>query len=216
MAASNSISNAGAFSTLRQFARRRAETERCEMCSADLAFGHEHLVDTETRRLICACEACAILFSGQSSVKFRRVPRRIRWLDGFRMTDAQWDSLMIPIEMAFIFRDSRRSKIVAFYPSPAGAVESTLSLDTWSEIERDNPEVADLEPDVEALLVNRVGARRGGKPEFFSVPIDQCYRLVGLIRMHWHGLSGGTEVWREVGTFFDELKAHARAEAEHA
>ena len=43
------------------------------------------------------------------------------------------------------------------------------------------------EPDVEALLVNRVGAVR----EYFIVPIDECYKLVGLIRLHWRGLSGG-------------------------
>jgi hypothetical protein len=134
------------------------------------------------------------------------------------MTDAQWDSLMIPIEMVFMFRNSRLGKTIALYPSPAGAIESLLSLDTWSDIERDNPVLNDMEPDVEALLVNRVGALRGVKPEFYAVPIDECYKLAGLIRMHWRGLSGGTEVWREVGTFFGELKgkAGAMAEGQHA
>jgi hypothetical protein len=146
-------------------------------------------------------------------LKFKRVPRRVRWLGDFRLTDGQWDSLMIPIEMVFIFRNSRLGKVLAFYPSPAGAIESLLSLDTWSEIERDNPVLNDMEPDVEALLVNRVGAQRGMKPEFYAVPIDECYRLAGLIRMHWRGLSGGTEVWREVGAFFDELKGKAGAPA---
>jgi hypothetical protein len=41
------------------------------------------------------------------------------------------------------------------------------------------------------------------------LPIDECYKLVGLIRMHWKGLSGGTEVWRELGEFFTNLKARA-------
>jgi hypothetical protein len=62
---------------------------------------------------------------------------------------------------------------------------------------------------VEALLVNRVGATRGVSAEHYIVPIDECYKLVGLIRIHWHGLSGGTEVWREVGNFFAELKQKA-------
>jgi len=32
---------------------------------------------------------------------------------------------------------------------------------------------------------------------------------VGLIRTHWRGLSGGTEVWREIGSFFAALKKRA-------
>jgi hypothetical protein len=66
-----------------------------------------------------------------------------------------------------------------------------------------------MEPDVEALLANRVGAARGVTAQYYVVPIDECYKLVGLIRLHWHGLSGGTEVWREVATFFSSLKARA-------
>jgi hypothetical protein len=54
--------------------------------------------------------------------------------------------------------------------------------------------------------------------EYFVVPIDVCYRLVGLIRIHWRGLSGGTEVWQEIGKFFTELRARSEfpAEALHA
>ena len=43
--------------------------------------------------------------------------------------------------------------------------------------------------------------------EYYLLPIDECYKLVGLIRMHWKGLSGGTDVWRELGEFFSSLKA---------
>jgi hypothetical protein len=199
---------------LRQFARKRTKGETCEMCSAEVAADHEHLIDAQTRKLICACNACAILFSSQTSAKFRRVPRRVRWLGEFRMSDAQWDSLMIPIEMLFIFRSSASGKVLALYPSPAGAIESSLSLETWSEIEQENPVLGELEIDVEALLVNRVGALRGVKPEFYTVPIDECYKLAGLIRMHWRGLSGGTEVWRAVGSFFEELRARAGGSVE--
>ena len=56
-----------------------------------------------------------------------------------------------------------------------------------------------MQPDVEALLVNRVGSAR----EYFLVPIDECYKLVGLIRIHWRGLSGGSLVWGEIAEFFD-------------
>ncbi len=65
----------------------------------------------------------------------------------------------------------------------------------------------EMEPDVEALLVNRVAsARNYASAEYYIVPIDECYKLVGLIRAYWHGLSGGTEVWEAIGKFFTELK----------
>jgi hypothetical protein len=33
--------------------------------------------------------------------------------------------------------------------------------------------------------------------------------LVGLIRGNWKGLSGGTEVWIEIGRFFADLKSRS-------
>ncbi len=205
-----------AFAALRQFARKRVNVEMCEMCSRELPSEHQHLLEPATRKLICACEACAILFSGGSNLKFKRVPRDVRFLKDFRMTEGQWDGLMIPIEMAFIFSSTPHGKTMAYYPSPAGATESLLSLDTWNDVVSENPSLQQLQPDVEALLVNRVGAARGVKPEFYVVPIDKCYELVGLIRMHWRGLSGGTEVWREVGKFFADMKNRAGVPSEEA
>ena len=70
-----------------------------------------------------------------------------------------------------------------------------MPLEAWQALVEDNPVLATFEPDVEALLVNRVGAAR----ECYRVGIDECYKLVGLIRTHWRGLSGGTAVWEEIG-----------------
>jgi hypothetical protein len=89
------------------------------------------------------------------------------------------------------------------YPSPAGATEPLLSLESWGEIVAQNKAIQSIEPDVEAFLVNRIGSAT----EYFIVPIDECYRLVGLIRMHWRGLSGGAEVWKEVHQFFNYLRS---------
>jgi hypothetical protein len=193
------------FAVLRRFVRQRAVVERCEMCSAELATEHEHLVDLSTRQMTCACQACAILFSGKANSKYRRVPRRIRYLANFQLTDAQWESLLIPISMAFFFHSSAANKVVALYPSPAGATESLLDLESWEEILRDNPVLREMEHDTEALLVNRVR----GASEYYLLPIDECYKLVGLIRTHWHGLSGGTQMWEAIGKFFMELKEKA-------
>jgi hypothetical protein len=199
-----------AFGVLRQFAARRRPMEVCEMCSAELASTHPHLLDPAQRKLICACDACALLFSGQGDTKYKRVPRRVRLLTDFHMTDAEWNSLMIPINRAFFFKSGIDGRVIALYPSPAGATESLLSLDTWQDIARENPILTAMESDVEALLVNRVAHARGtAAPEFYLLPIDECFKLVGLIRAHWRGLSGGTEVWQEIGSFFTALKARA-------
>ncbi len=199
-----------AFSTLRQFARKRQSTSRaeeyCELCSAGLGHEHPHLVELDSRQILCACDACALLFDARENSRYKRVPRSVRFLAGFELSDAQWDGLLIPINMAFFFYSSIEGKPIAFYPSPAGAVESLLPLEAWSEIAENNPALRQMQPDVEALLVNRVGFARGtDRAEYYIAPIDQCYKLVGLIRTHWRGLSGGTEVWTEIARFFEDL-----------
>jgi Family of unknown function (DUF5947) len=205
-----------AFGALRQFVRRRKDVERCELCSAEVGADHPHLIEPGTRKLLCSCDACAILFSGMGT-KYKRVPRRVLALADFRISDGQWESLMVPISMAFFFRSTPDGRVVALYPSPAGATESLLGLETWKEIEDANPVLTRMEADVEALLVNRIGHARGvTAPEYYVLPIDECYKLVGLIRGHWRGLSGGTEVWREIGRFFDELKRRATVVREEA
>lgn len=208
--------NSQAFESLRQFARKpQRQVEKCEMCSAELRSEHSHLIELTQRRLHCACDACAMLFSGQAGTKYKRVPRDVRLLANFKMTDAEWDGLLIPINLAFFFLNSIDSRVSALYPSPAGATESLLPLEAWSSIVEANSELNLLEPDVEALLVNRVGQARGSVPaEYYIVPIDECYKLVGLIRIHWRGLSGGTEVWQEIGAFFTELRARAQVVTE--
>jgi hypothetical protein len=145
-----------------------------------------------------------------AGTKYKRVGRRTLRLAGFQMTDGQWESLLIPINMAFFFQSSLGNTTVALYPSPAGAVESLLPLEAWKEVVESNPSLASLNPDTEALLVNRVGHSQGlSQPEYYIAPIDDCYRLVGLIRSNWKGLSGGSEVWNEISRFFAELGARA-------
>jgi hypothetical protein len=186
--------------------RPQPVAERCELCGVALTPEHAHLVEPATRQIACSCEACALLFDHQTG-RFRRVPRAARRLDDFRLTDAQWEELRLPIQLAFFFHSSPVGKVVALYPSPAGAVESLLPLEAWQELEEANPVLREFAPDVEALLVNRVNDIR----DYYRAPIDACYKLVGLIRMHWKGLSGGTEVWREIGRFFAELRERSHA-----
>jgi hypothetical protein len=180
--------------------------EVCELCQAQLAPDHRHLLETERRRIVCACEPCAMCFQGVVGGRYRLIPRAARALDNFSLDDAQWESLALPINLAFFFHHTPAGRVVALYPGPAGAVESTLPLPTWQDLVQANPGLATMETDVEALLVNRIGP----VPRHFLAPIDACYRLVGLIRLHWRGLAGGVDVWREIAQFFAALEPAGR------
>jgi len=203
-----------ASSRLRQLARssaaeREAELERCELCSEPIPPEHRHLLDLDTRELMCACRACSLLFDRRAAggKHYQLVPDRRLRLDDFDLDDAAWADLRIPVEMAFFLRLGREDRMVALYPSPAGPTESLLELDSWEDIERRNPVLETLEPDVEALLVNRA---RGAR-QHYLVPIDDPFRLVALIRTSWRGLSGGKEVWEQIEGFFAELSGKAKA-----
>ncbi len=205
--------NRRSFATLRRFAERAAAAadaaqERCDLCSQPVPHEHRHLLMLSTREISCVCRACAILFgnAAASDGKYRLVPDRRLYLVDFAMSDAQWESLRLPVGMAFLFRSTPAGRVVAYYPSPMGPVESLLDLSTWEALAADNAALWSMEPDVEALLVNR--AR--GASEHFLVPIDECYRLVGLIRTRWRGFGGGQEVWREIGRFFETLRARSQ------
>jgi Family of unknown function (DUF5947) len=182
--------------------------ERCELCGRVIAPDHRHLLDLETRELKCTCRPCSLLFdrrgSGGGHLKF--VGDRRLALTDFAMDDVQWEELRVPVDMAFFFRDTKAERVSAFYPSPMGPTESLLTFDAWRDLEEANPILAELEPDVEALLVNRARGERS----YWLVPIEDCYALVGTIRTSWRGLTGGKEVWEQIGSFFDELGRRAR------
>ena len=209
-----------AFSSLRRFAQEESEKaaeavqeqttqERCELCSEPIPPEHRHLLNVSSREIMCACRPCSILFDREaaSEGRYRVIPDRRLFLEDFEMSDAQWESLRIPVDMAFFFYSAPAERVVAFYPSPMGPTESLLKLSAWEELERANPVLKGMEQDVEALLVNRA---RGAR-EHFLVPMDKCYSLVGLIRMHWRGFTGGQEVWEEIGLFFEELRRRSKS-----
>ena len=189
-------------------ARQVAAPEHCDLCQEVLAPDHRHLLELANRTLICACTACFLLFNkdGAGSGKYRAVPRRFLALPDFVMSDGEWDDLMIPVNMVFMYRSPGSKPVTALYPGPAGATESLLGLDSWSTLVQNNPILETLEPDVEALLIYRVRGVR----EYYIVPIDVCYELVGLIRRSWRGLSGGDTVWKNIADFFGRIRTQAR------
>ena len=116
-------------------------------------------MEVSTREIMCVCRPCSILFDSEaaSEGRYRIVPERLLNLEDFEMSDAQWENLRVPVDMAFFFYNTPAGKVVAYYPSPMGPTESLLELQTWEELETDNPVLKDMERDVEALLVNRAG-----------------------------------------------------------
>ncbi|MEU9127953.1 DUF5947 family protein [Kitasatospora sp. NPDC048540] len=185
------------------------QPERCELCTAVLAERHRHLVRTASRTLTCACVPCALLFEqpGAGRGGYRAVPDRYLSDPGHALDAAAWERLQIPVGTAFFFRNAELDRLVALYPSPAGATESELDPAAWQAVLGSSPLAALLQPDVEALLVHRSEERS----ECFLVPVDVCYELVGRMRLTWQGFDGGAEARAELAAFFDSVRARARA-----
>lgn len=205
-----SVSLPEPLSKLRAFARRTKPVERaspdiCELCSQPLGAAHRHLLETAKRSIVCSCDPCALRFQAVVGGRYKLIPRDPRRLAGFTLSDARWEQLALPINLAFLVRTADGG-VQALYPSPAGMTESLLPLDEWHALLQESNDLARLEPDVEALLVNRLGV----ESEYFVAPIDLCYELTGLIRKHWQGLSGGQEVREQMDAFFARLRARAR------
>ena len=187
--------------------------ERCDLCAEPIPEEHGHVVDLETRSIMCACRPCYMVFApvGAGGSRFRAVPDRFVSFPDFSLTAAQWDALQVPVGVAFFFVNSVLDQIAAFYPSPAGATESLLPLDSWNEIVAANPDLATLRPDVEAFLVRSAENRSGtGRPECFLVPIDVCYELVGELRRLWKGFDGGAEAHAALDQFFERVRARSQ------
>jgi hypothetical protein len=193
-----------AFQALRWLAKPRPATEQCEFCSSLLDSAHRHLLEVSARRIVCACDPCALRFENAIG-RWKLIPRDSFALPDFALTDAEWDALALPINLAFFFPSAAANRVVAMYPSPAGATESLLPLSSWEALVEANPVLNGLLPDVQALLMNRLGDTR----EYYLAPIDRCFELVGIIRMQWRGFSGGTNVWKEIAGFFEKLKSTA-------
>jgi hypothetical protein len=205
--------SSSSFATLRRLAGAASnngqaplpEPEHCDLCSIALPPLHRHLLEMSNRQIACACDPCALRFENVIDGRFKLIPRDTRALPDFQMSDFEWEGMSLPINLAFLFYSTPKDRMMALYPSPAGATESLLPLTAWESLVAANPILSEMQHDVEALLVNRVEETR----EYFLAPMDICFELVGLIRVHWRGLSGGEELWNEIDGFFGRLKKNA-------
>jgi hypothetical protein len=179
--------------------------ERCDLCGREIPADHRHMLQLEERRIDCSCETCWSTRSGDP--EYRPVGTRTLWLPQLEFSDEHWASFAIPIGLAFFMRSSVAGGIVGLYPSPAGATESELDLGAWEAVCALNPVLEELEADGEALIVNRLA----DPPQYAIAPIDDCYRLVGIVKTSWEGISGGPGLEAALRDFFDELRERAPA-----
>ncbi len=180
--------------------------ERCDLCGTTVPDDHRHLLHLTERRIDCACEPCWARHSGDP--EYRPTGMRTVWLSAFDCDAAMWARFGIPIALAFFMRSTITGGVVAFYPSPAGATESELDLTAWEDLVARNPVLADLDADAEALIANRLS----DPGQYAIAPIDECYRLVGLVKMRWEGISGGAALEQAVPEFFAALRAKTQLE----
>jgi len=179
--------------------------EVCEMCGTPAGPRHGHVVDVENRSLMCACRACFLLFTGQGSGRYQAVPERCLTDPARPLSAIEWERLGIPVGSVFFLRSAQG--LSAFYPSPAGATECLLDLDAWAALCVDHPLLGAAEQEVEAILIHSGDS----EVECFLVPIDLCYQLVGLVRVHWKGFDGGQEAHDRIDEFFADLRARVTA-----
>ncbi len=158
----------------RMLQKRQPAGERCDFCSTPLTPEHSHLIELAARRILCACRPCYIVFepAGAAQGKYRPIPARYVEVDGFCDRGRRLGTaLAIPIGLAFFFYNSFEKKMVAFYPSPAGATESLLPA---RYVGRDRrvpiPLLASIEPDVEAILIQRTPRRARAASSCRSTP----------------------------------------------
>jgi hypothetical protein len=186
------------------------QAERCELCNVELPTDHGHVADLENQSLVCACRACYLLFTrpNTSHIRYRAIPDRYLADPARALTPAQFDELEIPVGLAFFLRSTAAGRVVGFYPSPAGATECELDLGAWERLTAEHPLLAEPEADVEAALISRADPAAGGV-EYFLVPIDACYELVGRMRLQWRGFDGGAEARASIADFLKHVRSHA-------
>jgi hypothetical protein len=207
-------STCSAVTGLRRYARRAPVVSldhpaaRCEMCGAVLG-RHAHVAALAERELRCVCRPCGLLFTpdGAGAGRIRTVPERYLIDPAHPVSGADWDLLQIPAMPVFLFDNSELGRVVACYPSPAGATESLLDLGEWARLRLAYPLLREPAADVEAVFVTRSSAGL----ETYLVPIDACFAVVGMVRLHWRGPDGGAAIRAAMTEFRQNLRARSRS-----
>jgi hypothetical protein len=177
--------------------------DHCDFCGRRLLPDHRHFLERPSKKILCACDHCTS--AHHAGGPYDLIPRRYEWLEDLVMPESLWLEFMIPVNIAFFVHDRETDTIITFYPGPVGATFSQLQIGAWQKLVQNNPDRLYLLPDLEAFIVNRLDATA----EYFIAPIDWCYRLVGVMRLHRKGIFGGREAQDAVRNIIQELKSTA-------
>ncbi|MCS7050747.1 MAG: DUF5947 family protein [Thermomicrobium sp.] len=180
----------------RQRRRTTAPSPRCDFCADELPNQHQHVLDTRTRRLYCACRACYLLFTsdGAGAGHLRAVPDRLRAVPDTDLARIMAEAICGPVQLGFAFVSTSRDAIVTCYPNPHGVAESTLPPESTVAVALRTLLIAD----VEAVLC----WRHAEDVSVYLAPIDVCYELVGRLRT----VTRGRDLERTLMAFFDDLR----------
>ena len=192
---------------------------RCDRCGVGLLPDprHAHLFSYSRRSLLCACAACSApyregVIGKERSPAYRLVPSRVERIDALSLTQADWEELGIPVQIAFLLKNQRENG----WRLGRGRGPSRLSQ-PGREYGIGHP-AGGVDPPLVQLLsarATRAGRRSPARRQaprqarYFRAPIDECYRLAGLLRSHWEGFAGGPRVGAAVDDFFAELASRA-------
>jgi hypothetical protein len=190
----------------------------CAFCGAPVPAEHAHLLDRASQRLTCACGPCAVLATAEKNPRYLRVANEFRRLEDCDFNDPEWEALMAPTGLTILVRDAQ-DRIFVIDPTPADdagagpgelplppcAAEHPVPAGLWRSLIAAHPSLRALQPEVDALLIHRLGP----EPECFLVPRDEANRLTALLQQNWRGLSGGFDLWRAVARFFDDVRGRS-------
>ena len=141
-------------------AEREAQ-EHCDLCSEPIPPEHRHLLDLETRELRCACRRAACCSTARAPAAGTTPgPRPAAAAGRLRARRRAWEELRIPVDMAFFFHRARGRARRRLLPGADGRDRVAARAARLGGDRGRQPRARGMEPDVEALLVNRArGAR---------------------------------------------------------
>ena len=87
------------------------------MCAAPITDEHQHVVNLESRALMCTCRGCYLLFTAERRrCATAPYPTATCRFPDFSFGPGDWDDLQIPVGLVFLFKNSVQDRTVAFYP----------------------------------------------------------------------------------------------------
>ena len=184
--------------------------ERCDMCAEPITDAHQHVVDLESRALMCTCRACYLLFTAdRATLRYRAVPDRYLSFPDVTLGPARLGRPADPGRAGLPVPQLGAGPGGRVLPGTRGRHRVRAAARRLAADPGRPPAAGLLRPDVEALLVRGAGPDRAGL-DCHLVPIDACYELVGRLRSLWRGFDGGQQADAAIDAFFDDVGRRSR------